>query len=236
MSKFTEKNILIVGASSGIGQAVARQLAAEGATLFTAGRRKPEGFSSTHLTWDATQPDETALNALPGTLHGLVYAPGTIRLAPFGRLKMEHYEEDLKLNVLGAISILKTAMPALIQAKSASVVLFSTVAAQLGLGLHSSVSVAKSAVEGLVKSLAAEYAPHYIRFNAVAPSLTDTPLAQAAGLVAPNRLEAAGKRHPLGRIGTPDDIAGMVTFLLSDESAWVTGQVLHIDGGMSTLK
>lgn len=236
MSKFEGKNILIVGASSGIGQATAQLIQAAGATVFTAGRRQPEGVQSTHLTWDATQPDESDLSALPTTLHGLVYAPGSIRLAPFGRLTPDHFQEDFALNVLGAIAILKTVLPALIQSKSASVVLFSTVAAQLGFGLHSSVSVSKSAVEGLTKSLAAEYAPYGIRFNAVAPSLTNTPLAQSAGLVAPNRLEAAGKRHPLGRVGMPQDIAGMVAFLLSDESGWITGQILGVDGGMSTLK
>ncbi|RCR68255.1 SDR family NAD(P)-dependent oxidoreductase [Larkinella punicea] len=236
MNNFEGKNILIVGASSGIGQATAQRLQAAGATVFTAGRRQPEGIQSTHLTWDATQPGESDLSGLPDTLHGLVYAPGSIRLAPFGRLTLDHFQEDFTLNVLGAIAILKTVMPALLQSKSASVVLFSTVAAQLGFGLHSSVSVSKSAVEGLTKSLAAEYAPQHIRFNTVAPSLTDTPLAQSAGLVSPNRLEAAGKRHPLGRIGTSADIAGMVTFLLSEESGWVTGQILGVDGGMSTLK
>ncbi|GAB3908783.1 SDR family oxidoreductase [Larkinella knui] len=236
MSKFDGKNILIVGASSGIGQAVAQQIQAAGATVFTAGRRQPDGIQSTHLTWDATQPGAADLSALPDTLHGVVYAPGTIRLAPFGRLTLENYQEDFTLNVLGAIAILKAVMPALIQSKSASVVLFSTVAAQLGFGLHSSVSVSKSAVEGLAKSLAAEYATYGIRFNVVAPSLTNTPLAQSVGLVSPNRLEAAGKRHPLGRIGTPEDIASMVTFLLSDETSWVTGQILGVDGGMSTLK
>ena len=236
MNNFEGKNILIVGASSGIGQATAQRVQAAGATVFTAGRRQPEGIQSTHLTWDATKPGESDLSALPDVLHGLVYAPGSIRLAPFGRLTLDHFQEDFTLNVLGAIAILKTVMPALLHSKSASVVLFSTVAAQLGFGLHSSVSVSKSAVEGLTKSLAAEYAPHHIRFNTVAPSLTDTPLAQSAGLVSPNRLEAAGKRHPLGRIGTSADIAGMVTFLLSEESGWVTGQILGVDGGMSTLK
>lgn len=228
--------MLIVGASSGIGQAVATLIQSEGGTLFTAGRRQPEGIQSTHLSWDATKTDEMDVSQLPDTLHGLVYAPGTIRLAPFGRLTLEHYQEDFALNVLGAIAILKSVMPALIQSKSASVVLFSTVAAQTGFGLHSSVSVSKSAVEGLTKSLAAEYAPYGIRFNAVAPSLTNTPLAQSAGLVAPNRIEAAGKRHPLGRVGMPEDIASMVAFLLSEQAGWVTGQILGVDGGMSTLK
>lgn len=236
MRTFEGKNILIVGASSGIGQATAQRVQSEGGTLFTLGRRQPEGLQSTHLTWDASALMEPDASQLPDTLHGLVYAPGTIRLAPFGRLTIENYQEDFTVNVLGAIALLKAVMPALIQGKSASVVLFSTVAAQLGFGFHSSVSVSKSAVEGLTKSLAAEYASYGIRFNAVAPSLTNTPLAEAAGLVAPDRIKSADKRHPLGRIGTPEDIAQMVTFLLSNESSWVTGQILGVDGGMSTLK
>ncbi|MFD1144519.1 SDR family NAD(P)-dependent oxidoreductase [Larkinella insperata] len=236
MRTFDGKNILIVGASSGIGQATAQLIQAEGANLFTLGRRQPEGIQSIHITWDASTATEPDKSQLPATLHGLVYAPGTIRLAPFGRLTLENFRDDFSVNVLGAIALLKAAVPSLIQSKSASVVLFSTVAAQLGFGLHSSISVSKSAVEGLTKSLAAEYAPYGIRFNAVAPSLTNTPLASSAGLVAPDRIQAAGKRHPLGRIGSPEDIARMVTFLLSDESNWVTGQILGVDGGLSTLK
>ncbi|GAB3263454.1 SDR family oxidoreductase [Larkinella harenae] len=236
MRTFDGKNILIVGASSGIGQATAQLIQAEGATLFTLGRRQPEGIQSTHITWDASAAAEPDTSQLPDALHGLVYAPGTIRLAPFGRLTRENFQEDFTVNVLGAITLLKATLSALTQGKSASVVLFSTVAAQLGFGLHSSISVAKSAVEGLTKSLAAEYAPYNIRFNAVAPSLTHTPLAESAGLVSAERIKSADKRHPLGRIGSPDDIARMVAFLLSDESSWMTGQILGVDGGMSTLK
>ncbi len=228
--------MLIAGASSGIGHTLALQLQKEGATLFTAGRRQPEGIQSTHLVWDALRTGENDLSGLPDTLHGLVYAPGSIRLAPFGKLTVEQFREDFELNVLGAVALLKAAMPALIQSRSAGVVLFSTVAAKMGFGLHASVSVAKSAVEGLAKSLAAELAPYRIRVNAVAPSLTDTPLARNAGLLDDNRRAAADKRHPLGRVGTPEDIAGMTAFLLSEEAGWITGQVIGVDGGMSNLK
>lgn len=231
------KNILIIGASSGIGHALALSLQQQGATLFTAGRRQPEGITSTHMHWDVTQPALEALNQLPDTLHGLVYAPGTINLKPFQRLQPADYQADLQINVLGAISAIHATLTHLKKSKGASIVLFSTVAAKLGMGLHSSVSVAKSAVEGLTKSLAAEFAPYNIRVNAVAPSLTDTPLAENQGLLGtPEKRESANKRHPLSRVGTPEDIAGMAAYLLGDQASWITGQIIGIDGGMGSLK
>ncbi|KAB7730196.1 SDR family oxidoreductase [Rudanella paleaurantiibacter] len=229
------RNILIIGASSGIGHALALSLQNQGATLFTAGRRQPEGVQSTHMTWDvASTSAAEALNQLPDTLHGLVYAPGTINLKPFQRLDIQDYRNDLEVNVLGAVAAIQAAYPALKKSKSASVVLFSTVAAKLGMGLHSSVSVAKSAVEGLTKALAAEFSPFNIRVNAIAPSLTDTPL--AGFLLNGDKREAANKRHPLNRVGTAEDIAGMAAYLLSDGGSWITGQIIGVDGGMGSLK
>ena len=232
------KNILIIGASSGIGHALALSLQAQGATLFTAGRRQPEGVTATHMHWDVTQGNAVdAFNQLPDVLHGLVYCPGTINLKPFQRLQPEDYDNDLKINVLGAVSAIHATLTLLKKSKGASIVLFSTVAAKLGMGLHSSVSVAKSAVEGLTKSLAAEFAPYNIRVNAVAPSLTDTPLAESKGLLGtPEKREAADKRHPLNRIGTPQDIAQMAAYLLGDQASWITGQIIGVDGGMGSLK
>lgn len=229
------KNIFIIGASAGIGHALALTLQQAGATLFTAGRRQPEGIQSTHLTWDVTLPVGDSLSQLPDTLHGLVYCPGTINLKPFQRLDVAAYQADLQVNVLGAVAALHAAYPALKKSKAASVVLFSTVAAKLGMGLHSSVAVSKSAIEGLTKSLAAEFAPYNIRVNAVAPSLTDTPMAQFL-LSDDSKREAGAKRHPLNRVGTPQDIAGMAAYLLSDQAAWITGQIIGVDGGMGSLK
>lgn len=231
-----EKNILIIGASSGIGHALAGQLQTQGANLFTAGRTQPEGIQSTHMPWDVTQV--TAVNALtqlPDVLHGLVYCPGTINLNSFQRLTLDDYRRDFEINVLGAVGAIHANYAALKKSKSASVVLFSTVAAKLGMGMHSSVAVAKSAVEGLAKSLAAELAPFNVRVNAIAPSLTDTPLA-AALLSDDNRREAGKKRHPLNRYGTPQDIASMAAYLLTDQASWITGQIIGIDGGMGSLK
>ncbi len=232
------KNILIVGASSGIGHALAESLQTQGATLFTAGRTQPEGIQSTHMTWDvAGQPAAEALNQLPDVLHGLVYCPGTITLKPFQRLTIDDYRTDLEINVLGAAATIHAAYTAIKASKAGSIVLFSTVAAKMGMGLHSSVSIAKSAVEGLTKSLAAEFAPYNIRVNAVAPSLTDTPLAEEAGLLSDqNKRDSANKRHPLNRVGTPQDIAGMAAYLLSDQASWITGQIIGVDGGMGNLK
>ncbi|GAB3734591.1 SDR family NAD(P)-dependent oxidoreductase [Spirosoma lituiforme] len=231
-----DKHILIVGASSGIGHALAQQLQEQGATLFTAGRTQPEGIQSTHMTWDVTQNSAVdAFNQLPDTLHGLVYCPGTINLKPFQRLTLDDYRRDFDINVIGAISAIHASYAALKKSKSASVVLFSTVAAKLGMGMHSSVSVAKSAVEGLAKSLAAELAPFNVRVNAIAPSLTDTPLAEFL-LGDDTKREAANKRHPLNRYGSPQDIASMAAYLLADQASWITGQIIGVDGGMGSLK
>ena len=172
---------------------------------------------------------------LPDVLHGLVYCPGTINLKPFQRLTPNDYRHDFEVNVLGAVSAIHMAYTAIKKSKNSSIVLFSTVAAKLGMGMHSSVSVAKSAVEGLAKSLAAELAPFNVRVNAVAPSLTDTPLAGFL-LADENKREAGNKRHPLNRYGTPQDIASMAAYLLSDQASWITGQIIGVDGGMGSLK
>jgi NAD(P)-dependent dehydrogenase (short-subunit alcohol dehydrogenase family) len=229
------KSIFIVGASSGIGLALAQSLQQQGATLYTAGRTQPEGIQSTHFVWDVTQPVGELLAGLPDVLHGLVYCPGTINLKPFQRLDVAAYQADLQINVLGAVAAIHAAYQPLKKSKAASVVLFSTVAAKLGMGMHSSVAVSKSAIEGLTKSLAAEFAPYNIRVNAVAPSLTDTPMAQFL-LGDEAKRDAGAKRHPLNRVGTPQDIAGMAAYLLSDQATWITGQIIGVDGGMGSLK
>lgn len=236
---FTGKNILIVGASSGIGLATTRQLAAAGATLFTASRHlspELEAFGTTHFIYDATQPVGTAFDQLPDTLHGLVYCPGSIKLRPFERVPVEDFRSDFELNVLGAVQALQATVKRLKKAEGgASVVLFSTVAAAVGMSFHTSIATAKAAVEGLTRALAAEYAASGLRVNCLAPSLTDTPLA-AALLNTPEKAEAGAKRHPLQRVGRAEDLAGMAAFLLSDQATFITGQVLAVDGGMGKLK
>lgn len=232
---FQGKNILIIGASSGIGLAIAQTLQAEGASLFTASRRAPQGIQSQHSTWDVTQPVEGLFDALPDTLHGLVYAPGSINLKPFQRFSLADFQADFNVNVLGAVAAIQANLARLRKAGGASIVLFSTVAVQTGMGFHASIATAKGAVEGLTRSLAAELAATKIRCNAIAPSLTDTPLA-ASLLSSDEKREASNKRHPIGRVGTPQDLAAVAKLLLSDEGSWITGQVLNVDGGIGRLK
>ncbi|NVO30051.1 SDR family NAD(P)-dependent oxidoreductase [Hymenobacter lapidiphilus] len=236
--EFADKNILIIGASSGIGLATAQLLRRLNANLYTASRtHSPElaELQTTFIELDVTQPLGTALDGLPEVLHGVVYCPGSIKLRPFERIPLADFQADFQLNVLGAVQVLQACMKRLKKADGASVVLFSTVAADTGMSFHASIATAKAAVEGLTRALAAEYAASNVRVNCVAPSLTDTPLA-AALLNTPEKQEASAKRHPLQRIGQPQDLAYMASFLLSDHGSFITGQVLPVDGGMSKLK
>ncbi|MDP3463153.1 MAG: SDR family oxidoreductase [Bacteroidales bacterium] len=230
------KQILIVGAGSGIGFALVNHLHKENHRLFVI-TRQAEKLS--HLSGISfVDPDFMNENwfadGLPDRLDGLVYCPGTINLKPIRGLKLADFRNDFEVNVVGAVKVIQAAYKALKASDSASVVLFSTVAVSQGMPFHSSVAAAKGAVEGLARSLAAELAPT-IRVNVVAPSLTNTPLA-ARLLSSDEKIEASAKKHPLQRIGMPDDIANAVVFLLGDGSSWVTGQVLAVDGGLSTLK
>ncbi len=235
MGQFTGKNILVVGASSGIGFETAKALLAEGATVYSASRRPPAGLDTIHVPLDVREFPVDFSAHLPGTLHGLVYCPGSITLKPFGRLTEQDFLNDFTLNVLGAVKSVQAALGGLKAAQGAGVVMFSTVAAQVGMGFHASIAASKGAVEGLAKSLAAELAPVQVRVNVIAPSLTDTPLANML-LSNDEKRAASGKRHPLGRVGTPVELAKAAVFLLSDGAAWITGQTLAVDGGMSGVR
>jgi NAD(P)-dependent dehydrogenase (short-subunit alcohol dehydrogenase family) len=228
------KNYLIVGASSGIGLATAKILSAQGHHIHgTYNNTDVSGVNGIKFQHCDVKQEELKLE-LPEVLDGVVYCPGAIDLKPFTRIKPAAFIEDLELQVVGAVRIIQHALPVLKKSTNPSIVLFSTVAVQSGFNFHSKVSVSKGAIEGLSKALAAEFAP-LIRVNTIAPSLTDTPLA-AKLLSTDEKKEANAKRHPLKKIGTPEDIAEMAAFLLSDKSGWITGQTIHIDGGMSTLR
>ena len=177
--------------------------------------------------------DEFDNSLIPDQIHGFVYLPGSINLRPFKGLSVEAFKQDLEINLISLIKVLKTVMPKLVAADNSSIVLMSTVAVQRGMPFHSSVSASKGAIEGLTKSLAAEYAPK-IRVNAVAPSIVDTPLAKRF-LNNDLKIEKSAQKHPMKRVGNSADIAETINFLLSEKSSWMTGQIIGVDGGTSTL-
>ena len=227
------KNILLIGGSYGIGLAIAQELQNEN-NIFVASRTNENlpGLNVTHIPFDASS-DTLDTSKLPVILDGLVYCPGSINLRPFRGLKPEAFEADLQINFISLVKVIQAVLPNLTAGEQSSIVLFSSVAASMGMPFHTSVAAAKGAIEGFAKALAAEYAPK-IRVNVIAPSLTDTPLADKF-LNNETKQEKSAERHPLKRFGKPEDSAQMASFLLSDKSSWISGQIFHVDGGMSTL-
>lgn len=229
-------NYLIIGASSGIGKRLAEQLSESGNSVYATYFKNKISSDNNLVEYHYFNAlDETIkLENLPDTINSMVYCPGSINLKPFSRISPSEFQDDFNLQVLGAIRIIQTVLPKLKNSNNSSIVLFSTVAVQTGFPFHSQVSASKGAIEGLTKALAAEFAPK-IRVNCIAPSLTDTPLA-ASFLNSDQKKESNSMRHPLKRIGATDDIVNMTEFLLSSKASWITGQIMHVDGGISTLK
>lgn len=227
-----EKSILIVGAGSAMGQELIRQQLQAGHTVYTTSRKdlEKQGEKHMHAQFNIVESDFPE-GFLPESIDGLVYLPGTINLKPFRALKPEAFMEDFQINVMGAVRSVQTAHKRF--NPGSSIVMFSTVAVQRGMAYHSSIAASKGAVEGLVRTLAAELAPK-IRVNAIAPSLTHTPMSERM-INTDDKLKAMKERHPLKDIGQPRDMASMVSYLLSDNARWITGQIMHIDGGLSTL-
>lgn len=227
------KRYVVIGGSKGIGAALVRGLLADGHEVISISRTtSDESNDAEFISYDVTSGDE--FPAIDGPIDGVAYCPGSINLKPFHRLTPDEFISDLSVNLLGAVRTIQALLPNLKQAEAGSIVLFSTVAVQTGMGFHASIASAKGAVEGLTRSLAAEFAPN-IRVNCIAPSLTDTPLASRL-ISTPEKREALAARNPLNKIGTAEEVAAMAKFLLSNDSAWTTGQIFHVDGGMGSLK
>lgn len=229
------KNFVVIGGSSGIGLEIVSQLESQGHRVFATycNNAVQDRANVTYQHFDA-MGELPNMDHLPEAIDGLVYCPGSINLKPFKRFTEDDFINDYKLNVIGATRVIKELQKKLSKAEQSSIVLFSTVAVQSGFSFHSQVSASKGAIEGLTKALASEFAPK-IRVNAVAPSLTNTPLAGKL-LGTPEKIAALAERNPMKTIGHPAEIAKAATYLLTDQSAWITGQILHIDGGQSTLK
>ncbi len=229
-----KKHFLVVGGSSGIGRALVDELLAAGHSVHVWARQPRDlpasvAFQAVDVTSEAALPADT----LPAVLDGLAYCPGSIELKMFRSLKPANFQTAFDLNVLGAVRCIQAAERALKKSEQAAIVCFSTVAVQRGMPFHAAIAAAKGGLEGLVRSLAAEYAPQ-IRVNAIAPSLTDTPLAEKL-LGSDEKKQASADRHPLKRVGNAQEIAAMAAFLLGEKAAFVTGQVIGIDGGLSRI-
>ena len=230
------KTFLIAGGTSGIGLETVKLLSKNNDSVIILGREKNNTgdlLNTVFYTADILRPADE-LPQITEPLDGIVYCPGTINLKPFRSLKPEDYQNDLEINLLGAVKLINKYLPNLKAAGKASIVLFSTVAVQTGMPYHASIASAKGAVEGLARSLAAEFAPH-IRVNCIAPSITSTPLAEKL-LNSETKMKSSEERHPLKRIGSAEEIAELTVFLLSDNSGFITGQIIKADGGISSVR
>jgi NAD(P)-dependent dehydrogenase (short-subunit alcohol dehydrogenase family) len=230
------KNFVVIGGSTGIGKSLVEMLQVNHEVVATYNNTNDNSWSNQNVRFVQLNVLEQVINTqeLPNQIDGIAYCVGAINLKPFARASEQDFLKDYQLQVLGAVKTIQALLPNLKVAPTASIVLFSTVAVKTGFNFHGIVSASKGAIEGLTKALAAELAPK-IRVNCIAPSITQTPLASSL-LNTPEKIEANAQRHPLKKIGQPQDVAALASFLLNDESSWITGQVFAVDGGMSALK
>ena len=225
------KTIIVVGGSKGIGKAIIEKLIPN-YLIIKLSRSKPhiEHQNLKHYNCDVLSDELPAIERADG----LIYCPGSINLKPFKRLSLDDFRTDFEINVIGAVRSIQAYAPALVQSENGSIVLFSTVATAMGMPFHASVSTAKSAVEGLMKSVAADLAPK-VRVNAIAPTITQTDL--AAKLLRNERMiENTIQRHPLKKFLDPSEVAAMAEYLISNGSKSVSGQVFKLDCGIVSLK
>jgi len=225
------KKVVIIGGSKGIGKAIVNSLV-ENNKVINISRTEPEEnfVNLSHITCDALEDELPEIEQVDT----LIYCPGSINLKPVSRLSLDDFKSDYEINVLGAVKAIKTYLPMLKNGNNPSILLFSTVATKLGMPFHASIAVAKSGVEGLVKSLGAEFAPN-IRVNAIAPTVTDTDL--ASKLLRNDKMkENITERHPLKKYLNPEEVAEMAEFLISDKSASISGQIFNMDCGIVSFK
>jgi len=240
----TTPTALIFGAAGGIGRCVAKRLASRGWKLILAGRTAEklqpiaEQLNATAFPADATDPaqvQQAVQSAITNTgrLDAVAHCVGSIVLKPAHLTTDAEWMQTLQLNLSSAFYVLRAATQAM--TSGGSIVLVSSVAARIGLANHEAIAAAKAGVIGLTLSAAATYAPKNIRVNCVAPGLVRTPL--AARLTSNEAsLKVSQAMHPLGRIGEPDEVASAIEWFLDPANSWVTGQVLGVDGGMSSVK
>lgn len=226
------KTFVIIGSTTGIGLSMAEQLA-QNNRVFGVSRREHSEINHanyTHFSFDVLA-DSWDTIPFPEQIDGLVYCPGSIQLKPLKMLTDKVIREDMEINFFGAINCIKAVSDRLQQ--NSSILLFSTVAVQQGMPFHASIAAAKGAIEGLTRSLAAEFAPK-VRVNAIAPSIVDTPLAKRL-LNNDRKRELISEKHPLKRVGEVKDISELGCFLLSPSASWITGQIIGVDGGKSSI-
>lgn len=236
--------VLIIGGYGGIGEALTRRLTEQNRPVIIAGRslEKAEELAARYdqkaMAWDARDEEawRTAMATLDDTpLDGIVNLCGSITIKPITQISLDDLRATLDTNLITAFLAVKFGAPRLAQAGGGSIVLMSSVAAQFGLANHEAIAAAKGAVEGLMVSAAASYAPRQVRVNAVAPALVETPLSHKF-VSSEEAKKASAQMHPLGRIGQPDDIAQAVAMLLDPAASWMTGQVIGVNGGMNRVK
>lgn len=224
------KTILVVGGSKGIGKAIIDSLQESHKIINFSRTEATSHINVTHYSLDVLQDE---LPALETEISGLVFCPGSINLKPIGRLSLEDFKADFEINVVAAVKVIQKYINTL-KNNQGSVVLFSTVATRLGMPFHASVAASKSAVEGLTKSLAGEFATK-VRFNCIAPTVTNTSLAEKL-LRNEKQQENMKMRHPLKKYLEPKEVASLASYLLSDHSSAISGQVFPLDAGIVSLK